>query len=622
MRMPGTPKRSGWLTAPSQGGARLASRTASRGFTLIEIVVTVALLAIVLGLLVRYPLMSTFQYFRSATARADAQSAARTALDTMAREITEAMYVQLDMYDNSMVALVPPLRVDRDDPNSEVVSPPRPDWDREIRFWRALYDPTRDYNPVGQYGAENTFYLARTEIPDPGEEGDPWNRWNANWALQQSNNAAEGVRNWSPISRVVHTDVDWRYSSGQVGMRNETLQPGFPYLWIQYQLAEGLLEGGQAARAYRDYAVALTPSTVDFDVTRLEFRPTVVAGEWLQLIGGASGEDKSVYQSQYPLWRLGAPYTGWAALSGEAYLGPAMEQWYWARDPFLLIYRYRPDDPANQSGSWGYGLFAVGAFDPRTRTLKVMNPEGLEEVYDSGLYPYRPAAAWSAFGVDWVKGTLRSDFPSPGDEQSMWGERPIILPNAGLGLSFTRTVAESSQDVVDVPLLQSWGYRSGGAALRHFVVPGSVRVRVGRGGAPERTLTEVFCTPRDYSDQFQVGSDERSLGDEDPSLSSIAPRYGWIRLPARLAGGTPADDPNVSYHVDFRWRNNGVWVNGEEHPDKISAYYRTAAVLDISIGVRKAGMRRRGGERVTQAVNMTRRVKLRNAFREVRHAEE
>ena len=115
----------------------LAASRRYRGFTLLEVVITVGLLGIVLALLL-IPVMSSLGYFRSATARADAQNAARLALDAMARELTEAMYVQLDMYDSSMIAFVPPLRVDPDDPNSEVVTPPRPDWDQAIRYWRAL----------------------------------------------------------------------------------------------------------------------------------------------------------------------------------------------------------------------------------------------------------------------------------------------------------------------------------------------------------------------------------------------------------------------------------------------------------------------------------------------------
>jgi hypothetical protein len=60
-----------------------------------------------------------------------------------------------------------------------------------------------------------------------------------------------------------------------------------------------------------------------------------------------------------------------------------------------------------------------------------------------------------------------------------------------------------------------------------------------------------------------------------------------------------------------------------EHPDLVAAYYRTAAVIDISITVARADASRTTatGERVSQSVHMTQRVKLRNAVREVHDVE-
>jgi hypothetical protein len=399
-------------------------------------------------------------------------------------------------------------------------------------------------------------------------------------------------------------------------VRNATLQPGFPYLWVQYRYGTGELDAGQRVREYRKYAVGLTPGGREYDVTRLEFSPTVVAGEWLQLIEGANGEDKSVYQSQYPLWRLGARYTGWAALSGEPYLASALEAWSWARDPFLLIYRYQPVYAETPDGPWGYGLLAVGVFDPRSRTLRILSHEGLVEVYDTGSYPHRVDAEWLGYGIDWVRGTLRCDFPPLTGDMAIWG--PMEVP----GLSLDDTTP-AGMPFYDLPLSGYWQNRLGGEPLSQFLVEGSVRVRIDVDGdfQPDRTLTEVACTPRDYTDEFQVGLDEEATGGLDP----LGPTYGWIRVPEHLATSDPSAGVRATdipyYYIDFRWRSNGIWVDGEEHTDKISAYYRTAAVLDISLGVTKAGMSV-GTEQIAQAVTMTRRVKLRNALREIRYAEE
>jgi len=576
-----------------------------RGFTLIEVVVTVGLLGMVLALLL-VPVMSSLGYFRSATARADAQTAARIALDSVARELTEAMYVQLDMYDSSMIAVIPPLRVDPDDPNSEIVTPPRPDWDRAIRWWRALYDPTANYNPGGTLAPTNTFFLARTLIRDPFRYDDEWNRWNEAWAQGQDTIGAEGVTSWAPISRIVHTDVDWRFGPGQIGRRNATLQPGYPYLDVQYALATGAIGYSEAARLYRDSVVALTPNATDYDVSQIEFNPTVVAGEWLRPVEGPASTDYSVYRARYPLWRLGAPYTGWANLSDDPYMDTALEAMPWARDPFLLIYTYE-----STLGGGAYALGAIGAFDPRTRTMRIIDPETGADLYDTGSYPYRSPISSVAFGIDWIDGSLRCDFPPSGTEEQMYGEEPVAVP---LG---SRPLAQPIQTVYEGSLMAAWANRSPGEALATFLNPDSIQVRVDTtgDGVPDRTLTQVFCVPRENTDEFQVGLDLPDNTGTDPL------QYGWLRVPEMLAGGmSPATS---TFYVDFRWRSNGVVPAGmtlaEEKPDLVSAYYRTAAVLDVTLTVTRADPSATAGQRVAQSAHLTRRVKLRNLLREIRY---
>ncbi len=597
-------------------------RWRASGFTLIEIVVTVALLGVVLALLL-VPVMSSLGYFRSATARADAQTAARLAVDAMARELTEAMYVQLDMYDNSMTAFIPPLRIDPSDPNSEIVTPPRPDWSRAVRYWRALRDPTMNYNPQAQLGPSNTYVLARTVIerlpddpPDsfaPFATYDPWNRWNDAWELEQRAAGAEGVTNWSAINRMVHTDLDWRFEGDSFGRRNATLQPGFPYLWVQHQLASGDIGVAQAARLYRDHVVALTPNAADYDVSQLEFNPTVVAGEWLRPAQRAGSRDYSIYRARYPLWRLGASYTGWAQLSDEPLqpLGALLSNLTWARDPFLLIYRYEPG-----MAGYAYLLRAVGVFDPRTRTMKIIDIDTEMELYDTGSYPYRGPIASFAFGVDWIDGSLRCDFPPPGDDVSMENEEPLEFAGSELQ---SMPVMGGSRNVFFRPLMPAWEARTLGDTLSYLLNPDTIQVRVDTigDGVPDRTLTQVYGVPRANSDEFQVGLDLPDDIADDPL------KYGYLRLPELLAGGI---DPMACwFFVDFRWRSNGVVPAGltlaDEKPDLISAYYRTASVLDIAMTVTRADPSARAGQRVAQSAHMTRRVKLRNLLREIRYEE-
>jgi hypothetical protein len=79
------------------------------------------------------------------------------------------------------------------------------------------------------------------------------------------------------------------------------------------------------------------------------------------------------------------------------------------------------------------------------------------------------------------------------------------------------------------------------------------------------------------------------------------------------------------FYVEFRWRSNGVVPAGmtmeEERPDLVSAYYRTAAVVDIKITVSRADPGAPPSTRISQSTQLTRRVKLRNLLREVRYEE-
>jgi type II secretory pathway pseudopilin PulG len=578
---------------------------------LVEILVTLALLAIAL-LLLFIPISNSLSYFRTGTARADAQSVARIALDSMARELQEAMCVQLDMYDNTVLAFIPPLRVNPYDATSEIVTPPRPDWEHGIRYWRALYDPTINYNPGTHITLPtNTHYIARTVVDQPYRTDDPWNRWNEAWATAASTSSPplEGITNWAAVPRIVNADVDI------LGTRTD-LQPGYPYLWVEWMVKRTgqILPGEAETRAYRDRVIALTPSSADYDVMSLEAQPLVVSGEWLSPIGGTNGADYSLYRTRYPLLRLGVPYFGWSALPGEA--PPAAVQ-TWARDPLLLIYSWKPDP---LTGEYAYRLWAWGCFDPRSRTMRVVHPVDVKSGqvvfgYDTGTYPYRPFNASDdkplpAFGVDWVDGSFRFDFPPPGTAQA---EQPMVVE--GNTLASQPLAGPPAATVYDRPLLDVWNARAGGAATTYFLLPDSVTIRVSTdsGDLPDHALTRVYSTPRNGTDTFQVNDyDLTEVGGD-----SAKPKYGVVRFPEALADGKAANSHR--FWVSFRWHTNGVWDAAGYHPDLICAYYRSAAVLDLSLTVTRADPSAKAGQRIAQSAYLTRRVKLHNAVREIRY---
>jgi hypothetical protein len=59
-----------------------------------------------------------------------------------------------------------------------------------------------------------------------------------------------------------------------------------------------------------------------------------------------------------------------------------------------------------------------------------------------------------------------------------------------------------------------------------------------------------------------------------------------------------------------------------ERPDLMVAYYRTDAVIDISMTVVRADPTAPPRTRVTQSAYLTRRVKLHNLLREIRYGED
>lgn len=607
-----------------------ASPCPTGGFTLIEIVITLGLLMIVLALLF-YPITSSMGYFRTATARADAQTVARTALDAIARELSEAMYVQLDMYDNSMIAFIPPLRVNPDDPNSEIVTPPRPDWSRAIRFWQALNDPTRNYNPGAYLEPSNMYFLARTVVETPFSTGDAWNRWNDDWASSQPINLAgfmPGVSAWAAIPRAVNADIDTRYDSLTgtwiTGARNRTLQPGYPYLALINRY--GLKLPAEGVREYRNLVVGLTPNAPEYDVTQMSFNPTAVAGERLRAIDDADGPNACVYRARYPLWRQGTAYTGWSALAGNPQLIGVMKGLHmdeWARDPFLLIAHYMPGSPG-MSGY--YQLQALGAFDPRTRTMKVLDlVRG--GFYDTAADPYtrsRPSvlianrSPWFGFSVDWVDGSLRFDFPA------------VLRVNDPSDTSATPPKLDLADPAHPRIALDSyWRDYASGTGLVASVVPDSVTVRhveVTQDGAGAwhtkviSALKQVYSAPHEGRDEFQLGT--------DPTGVTGVP-YGWIRLPTTLASADSKgrNTATSTFIIEYRWRNNSVFTKDPEtgvmveKPDIIAAYYRTDAIVDISITVSRADPSAQVGQRISQSAFLTRRVKLHNLLREIRYGE-
>jgi prepilin-type N-terminal cleavage/methylation domain-containing protein len=119
---------------------KFAGRSARSGFTLVEVLTALAIMA-VLGGLLAFPFVNGLQYLNKGRTRTDVQLAARTAMDTLARSLATAHEVYINPADPTLCVYVPAK------PNT---FPPQPDT-KIVRFWQVLerrHQNTTDYAPT------------------------------------------------------------------------------------------------------------------------------------------------------------------------------------------------------------------------------------------------------------------------------------------------------------------------------------------------------------------------------------------------------------------------------------------------------------------------------------------
>jgi len=334
------------------------------GFTLIEILVTIGLIILLLAL-VGYPILTGFAFMEKGVARADAQSAARLAMDAMTRELAEAMYV-FDPPLGGMFAAFLPARS-----SADKVAPIEPGA-VAIRYWRALRDPLYAYAPFYQLGANpvNPYYLARTEIALPTARDDPWN---------DSDEALTRAIFWYP---------DGHSYGGQAW---PTAQPGYPWLEAVRQYGAGPPPPPAAYDLYRQLAVGLTPNNADYDIPSAGFSPARITEETLIPWTSAFPRDCSRYRARYPLW---ADFAQWDPQASDfAMMGQ------------IKVYMGSPRT-----------LTYITGVDETTGEVWVARAGDGARLYDIGSYPQRdvtdPDQAEFAFGIDYDRGEVLFDFPA------------------------------------------------------------------------------------------------------------------------------------------------------------------------------------------------------------------
>ena len=352
-------------------------RRARAGFTLIEVLVAAGLLVLVMGMLI-YPLMTGYAYMEKANARADALAAAREAIDTMSRELAEAIFVFDPPVDRSMLAFYlgsGNQPAPQQEAGGEAVA---------VRYWWALRDPFHAYLPFDAKAAwegrdnPNGWYVARAEVPNPQlvtQDPETEDEWNS---------TREGTR---PVVRVSYRFPDgYQYPGGTAW---PVAQPGWPLLEAyRPDRVSGPGESEDPAQWYADRVVALTPANADFNITRLEFAPRHVDNETLVPVrpGGRWPPDYGTYRARWPLWCHFSVWNGQTALPMHFEQRGGVRIY---RDGALRYYTALDAD----------GDVCIYDAEP--------DPDLL--VYDTESYPARTNEAY-AFGIDYDHGRVLFEF--------------------------------------------------------------------------------------------------------------------------------------------------------------------------------------------------------------------
>lgn len=387
-------------------GQRSIAAQGRAGVTLVEILVSTAVLAAVLSLVV-LPLVLGFSFFHKTTARVDAQRATGRAMSAISQELSEAMYVFDVPPGGTQIAFVVP---------QAGASTPAPG--KVVRFWQALRDPDLDipkghapyyehligpddqeiedrlvepgdanpYDPSHPYYI-NPYYLVRSEIEDPWKRDDPWNNTDSVWGL---------------VRATYFHSYQYEYPPGSdppLSPRTET-QPGYPWLEAVEQFPGG---GEDRVTFYRERAVAITPADPSYDVPEVRFAPARISNETLAPGASRYPRDYAVYASRYTHWAgfaapqwVGGALT-WVPVAGEDE-GSGIR--IYRGDVLGLIYETKID--ATDGSVW-----VCGTSDPG-------DDPGEAGTYNTRLYPYfrDPVGQPYAFGIDYDAGTVNFAFPA------------------------------------------------------------------------------------------------------------------------------------------------------------------------------------------------------------------
>lgn len=496
---------------------RRAIGCCGRGFTLVELLVTVILLMAVMFLL-GFPMAAGFAYMRRGVARAEAQAAGRRAMEAMSRELSEAIYVFDIPPEGNMIAFVLPSARERR------VSPPGPQLSRllsEDAFqaaWRLL--PAERQAQLGD--AEGRAVAVRYwPVLTRFVSGGPWE---VSEVIARTE-VPLGTEYVYADGKVIPLSVDYRYPDPNytpdydLGDR-ERPQP------LPVEPRAMSVEGARLISS-------LTPNELGYEVPVLRFVPQLVKNDPLQPAHGINGLDYGTYRGRFPMWQHfrthsvgGDP----AASLGEVLIyrrtGPDQE--------YVLKYLTRVDGATGR-------VYLIDTAEPQTR------------IYYLDLYPVRdPATERYAFGVDYDRGMVLFSFPQPSYPLA---ERVEFRGAAGSNTAqaFLRAVDHDSDGDVDDPAAR--------------IVPGSEMLKVG-GQVLERVSSHAQPNQGQYAIDYDTG------------MVTVNGRYAGTVTQATYMWRNNADDDLVIATYESKSLITISLTTAKRTPgtDRLEAFHLTAQV--------------------------------------------
>jgi prepilin-type N-terminal cleavage/methylation domain-containing protein len=537
------------------------------GFTLAEVLVTLALLAIVMVLLV-FPMFSGFAYVEQGVARGDAQAAGRAAMDAMARELAEAIYVFDIPPGGDMIAFVLPVAGDkRAAPPGPQVTSTCSRYEAPVRYWRVLTRylaqvPWRASEVVARtapQGEAHEDLEPQNGCCDPAEpyedlngngvwdSGEPYDDLNGNDTYDSAGEPFTDVNGnglWdSPMARAL--DTTWPDPSYNAYYSLGDRNTGMPRP-SGLKAMDSRYSGGMTS---------LTPSELGFEVPVLNFRPEASEGETLQPVTTRGREDYSVRSARWGAWqqfRQGRdpddPLTDVGRIA--IFRRPA------PNEPYALRYHTRVN-PANGRVEIVEHLGSTPA-DHSQDSLVFDTDKAQPLKRDPSLEPY-------GFRIDRQAGQMLFWFPQPAYPAA---ETLLLAVPEG------ETEAEATLAAKD-PDGPGEDYSPDPLAR---IVPGSESVMTLDGKVLQRVSGTQPLKPGQYSIDYEACT---------------------IRTNANYV----ATGPTVTY----RWRNNPP-------DDLVKATYYTKSIITISLTTAKRFNMGRQKDRL-EGYHAEAQVKLRNLAR-------